>query len=252
MHSLHHATFQSAVKTTVDAIVATLNDAGEFPAHTDVFVSPSTLHVLTARDALRKDVIVGTQNVSHLKGVGAFTGEHTPEMLLDSGVSWTLVGHSERRNIMGESPKLCGDKTARALESGMSVVFCAGEHLEDREAGRTMDVLVQQLEPLVAAAGAVADAWKRVVIAYEPVWAIGTGKTATPAQAQETHAQLRAWLASTVSPEVAASVRIIYGGSVKGANCAELIALPDIDGFLVGGASLKPEFKDIIACTSAL
>ena len=162
------------------------------------------------------------------------------------GVDWTIVGHSERRSVFAESARLCADKAAASLAAGLSVVFCVGEQLADREAGSTMDVLVQQLAPLVASLGQ--EDWARVVIAYEPVWAIGTGKVATPAQAQDTHAALRAWLAENVSAPVAAAVRVIYGGSVKPGNCEELIALPDVDGFLVGGASLKADFAAIVAC----
>merc|ERR1719213_216930 len=124
----------------------------------------------------------------------------------------------------------------------MNVVACIGEHKEDREAGKTMEVLIPQLEAIVANTSD----WSRMVIAYEPVWAIGTGLVATPEQAQETHAEIRAWLAENVSPAVAGATRILYGGSVNGGNCADLITKKDIDGFLVGGASLKPEFKEII------
>jgi triosephosphate isomerase (TIM) len=144
----------------------------------------------------------------------------------------------------GETSEVVARKTAVALKAGMSVIACIGEMLADREAGTTMNVCAEQLTPIVAAL-TEAD-WKNVVIAYEPVWAIGTGKVATPAQAEETHAQIRAWIAEKVSPAVAKAVRIIYGGSAKASNCRDLMACPNIDGFLVGGASLLPEFVSII------
>ncbi|VFQ80372.1 unnamed protein product [Cuscuta campestris] len=163
-------------------------------------------------------------------------------MLVNLDIPWVILGHSERRLILGESNEFIGDKVAYALSQGLKVIACVGETLEQREAGTTMVVVAAQTK---AIADKVSD-WSKVVIAYEPVWAIGTGKVATPAQAQEVHAELRKWLESNVSSDVASSTRIIYGGSVSGANCKELAAKPDVDGFLVGGASLKPEFIDII------
>jgi triosephosphate isomerase len=168
-------------------------------------------------------------------------------MLLDSGVKWTLTGHSERRigfGIPGETNELVGRKTAVAVRAGLSVIACIGEQLADRESGATLAVVSAQLAAISAQLSA--EEWAKVVIAYEPVWAIGTGKVATPEQAEETHRQIREWVAENVSAEVAGSVRIIYGGSVKGSNCRTLIACPNIDGFLVGGASLLPEFVEII------
>jgi triosephosphate isomerase (TIM) len=165
----------------------------------------------------------------------------------------------------GETSQVVGIKTKNALEVGLSVIACIGEKLQEREKGATMDVCAEQLTGIKAAL-AEGD-WKRVVIAYEPVWAIGTGVTASPEQAQEvsyssfsylifsctvyqTHAQIRDWLAKNISAQVADETRIIYGGSATAKNCNELYAMPDINGFLVGGASLKPEFIDIINCTA--
>nr|KAG5691514.1 hypothetical protein BaRGS_017727 [Batillaria attramentaria] len=142
---------------------------------------------------------------------------------------------------------LVGQKVAFALEQGLNVLPCIGEKLDEREAGKTNEVNFRQLKAIV---DNVSD-WKRVVIAYEPVWAIGTGKTATPEQAQEVHKDLREWLNTNVNPEVANSVRILYGGSVTGNNCADLASKPDVDGFLVGGASLKPEFVKIVNARKA-
>lgn len=135
-------------------------------------------------------------------------------------------------------------KTKRALDHGLSVIFCVGETLEQRQAEQTLDVITRQTQALASLISGAE--WDRIVIAYEPVWAIGTGVVASPEQAQEAHKSLRQWLAAQVSGDVAQKVRIIYGGSVNGKNCAELIALHDVDGFLVGGAALKPEFATII------
>ncbi len=181
------------------------------------------------------------------KGVGAYTGEVSAILLKDFGVHWTLTGHSERRmgfEMAGESSAVVAKKTAIALETGLKVIACIGEQLADREAGRTMDVVAEQLSPIVDAVPI--GSWRNLVLAYEPVWAIGTGKVATPEQAEETHAAIRAWLAQRLSPEVARAVRILYGGSVKASNAQTLISCPNIDGFLVGGASLLPEFTEIM------
>lgn len=163
-------------------------------------------------------------------------------MLKDNGVEWVILGHSERRNVFGESDQLIAEKVGHALSEGLSVIACIGEKIEEREAGKTLDVVYSQMEAIKSQ---VSD-WNRVVVAYEPVWAIGTGKVATPAQAQEVHAALRKWLTDNVSADVANATRIIYGGSVTGVNCQELAKEGDIDGFLVGGASLKPEFVNIV------
>ncbi|KHG20119.1 Triosephosphate isomerase, cytosolic [Gossypium arboreum] len=163
-------------------------------------------------------------------------------MLVNLSIPWVIIGHSERRALLNESNEFVGDKVAYALSQGLKVIACIGETLEERESGSTMAVVAAQTK---AIAGKVTN-WDNVVLAYEPVWAIGTGKVATPAQAQEVHCELRKWLHENVGGDIAASTRIIYGGSVNGANCKELAAQPDVDGFLVGGASLKPEFVDII------
>lgn len=172
------------------------------------------------------------------------------EMLKDSGINWTLTGHSERRvgfGFPGEPSLVVGQKTKNALEAGMSVIVCIGEQLADRQNGTTMKVCSEQLDA-VRSCLTEAD-WKKIVIAYEPVWAIGTGVTATPEQAQETHFNIREWLNKNISSGVASETRIIYGGSATAANCNALYSQPDINGFLVGGAALKPEFVDIINCT---
>ena len=173
---------------------------------------------------------------------GAYTGEISAEMLVNLDIPWVILGHSERRQLLNESNEFVGDKVAYALSLGLKVIACIGETLEQREAGTTIAVVAEQTKAIAAKVSN----WDNVVLAYEPVWAIGTGKVASPAQAQEVHADLRKWIHDNVGAEVAASVRIIYGGSVNGANSKDLAVQPDIDGFLVGGASLKPEFIDII------
>ena len=236
----------NGTRDSVAALVELLGKA-EIPANADVVVAPTALHLGDVLRTLRKDIAVAAQNCWTSATHGAYTGELTVDLLADYGVPWVVAGHSERRRkVAAEPPALVGAKCRTALEAGLSVIACVGETLEERDAGDMMAVVVAQLEPVVAAANAVDGGWARVVVAYEPVWAIGTGKVATPAQAQDAHAQIRAWLAGAVSPEVAAATRIIYGGSVKAKNCQELIAQPDLDGFLVGGASLNEQFLDII------
>lgn len=157
----------------------------------------------------------------------------------DSGIDWVILGHSERRTILAESDQTVASKTKYATENGVSVIWCCGESLEQREAGKTLEVIAAQLSALKAQ---ISD-WSKIVIAYEPIWAIGTGKVATTQQAQEVHESIRGWLAKEVSQSVADETRILYGGSVSEKNCKELSKEKDIDGFLVGGASLKPACK---------
>jgi len=192
-------------------------------------------------------VHVAAQDVSQY-GRGAYTGNITADQLTDANIKWTLTGHSERRTLFGETDQDVALKTKVAVENGLNVMLCIGEQLEERESGKTGEVNARQLQAVVEEL--TEGQWGNVVIAYEPVWAIGTGKVATPEQAQDTHAEIRDWLAENVSPAVAGATRILYGGSVNGGNCADLITNRDIDGFLVGGASLKPEFKDIIEATN--
>ena len=163
-------------------------------------------------------------------------------MLNDAGINWTILGHSERRHVFGESDRVVGEKVKHALAHKLKVIACIGEKLDEREAGQTQAVNERQLNAIRE----LVNDWSDVVIAYEPVWAIGTGKTASPEQAQEVHDQLRSWLKSNVSADAANKTRILYGGSVTEKNADELIAKRDVDGFLVGGASLKEGFLDII------
>ncbi|KAL9603065.1 MAG: hypothetical protein Q9219_001429 [cf. Caloplaca sp. 3 TL-2023] len=224
----------------IQDIIHQLNDAKLDPK-TEVVIAPPALYLLLAREHLRQGIEVAAQNVFD-KPNGAFTGEISAEQLKDSGISWTLAGHSERRVIMGEQDNFVASKTKAALDGGLGVILCVGETLEQRESNKTIDVVTTQLK-------AVADQtknWSKIVVAYEPVWAIGTGKVASTEQAQEVHAEIRKWLSTTISKEASDNTRIIYGGSVNEKNCRDLAQQADIDGFLVGGASLKPAFVDII------
>ncbi|KAI4304635.1 hypothetical protein MLD38_040115 [Melastoma candidum] len=231
----------------VKKIVSFLNGA-DVPSEdvVEVVVSPPFVFLGLVKSLLRSDFGVAAQNCWVRKG-GAFTGEISAEMLVNLNIPWVILGHSERRLILNESDEFVSDKVAYALSLGLKVIACVGETLEQRESGSTMAIVSAQTK---AIAEKVSN-WDNIVLAYEPVWAIGTGKVATPAQAQEVHFELRKWLKENVGHEVAASVRIIYGGSVNGANCKELAVQPDVDGFLVGGASLKPEFIDIIKSATA-
>ncbi|WCN00330.1 triose-phosphate isomerase [Acidovorax sp. GBBC 1281] len=187
-------------------------------------------------------VAVAAQDVSAHES-GAYTGEASAAMLLEFGVRYVLVGHSERRQYHGETDELVAAKAQRALAAGITPIVCVGETLAEREAGQTQAVVKRQLAAVVHANG---HCISEIVVAYEPVWAIGTGRTATPEQAQEVHAVLRAQLAAA-SPQ-ADRIRLLYGGSMNAANAAQLLAQPDIDGGLVGGASLKAQdFLQIIA-----
>jgi len=216
----------------------------------EVVVAPPALYLEAVAHLVRNGVVVAAQNAwSDTKG--AFTGEISAEMIKDIGVNWVILGHSERRSIFHESPELIAKKVIHALEVGLGVILCVGETLEEREGGKTEAVVFSQLDAVHAV---VKDSkqWDRIVIAYEPVWAIGTGKTATPAQAQETHAQIRKdWTEKKLGADSAKSIRIIYGGSVKADNANELAQQGDIDGFLVGGASLIPnDFITIVKSVS--
>ncbi|EFP07810.1 hypothetical protein GCK72_006593 [Caenorhabditis remanei] len=229
---------------SVDGIVTFLNQSAD-NASVDVVVAPPAPYLAYAKSHLKAGVLVAAQNCYKVPK-GAFTGEISPAMIKDLGLEWVILGHSERRHVFGETDALIAEKTVHALESGIKVIFCIGEKLEEREAGQTKDVNFRQLQAIVDKGVS----WDNIVVAYEPVWAIGTGKTASPEQAQEVHEWIREFLKEKVSPAVADSTRIIYGGSVTADNAAELGKKADIDGFLVGGASLKPDFVKIINARS--
>jgi triosephosphate isomerase len=220
---------------SVNELVEDLNSrANDIPGGIDVCVSPSTIHipsVIANLDANKYKV--AAQNCS-ATGFGAHTGELAPEMLKDFGLKWVITGHSERR-AAGETNEEVGLKTAKAVSLGLSVIACIGESLEQRESGSMYQVLDAQMQALLDNV----QEWRKLVIAYEPIWAIGTGVVASPEQAQEVHQYLRFWCIKRLNKEQAANLRIIYGGSVNDGNADELAVKPDIDGFLVGGASLK-------------
>ncbi|KAL8271141.1 hypothetical protein Esti_004909 [Eimeria stiedai] len=219
-----------------------LNQSSFDPKQTEVVVFPTAIHIALAKEKLKDAFEIGCQNISKT-GPGAFTGEIAAGMVKDFGLKWVLVGHSERRQYYGETDEVVKEKVAMVMkEEGLSVALCIGELLKEREAGETMEVCRKQLEAVIP----VVTDWNRVVIAYEPVWAIGTGKVATPQQAQEVHCDLRKFISERVSKEVAGKLRIVYGGSVTNENCVTLIGCSDVDGFLVGGASLKKAFVDIL------
>jgi len=208
----------------------------------DVFCAPVSIHLPRVLTKLQTGMVVSSQNISAFPK-GAYTGEVIPEQLLDMGVPMTIVGHSERRKIFHETDEIIGKKVARAQEVGLPIVFCLGETDFERQEGRVNEVLLASLKHLIEN---VRD-WSRVVIAYEPVWAIGTGNVCSPAIAQEVCSFIRCYLRDAVDWKTSQNTRVIYGGSVKPKNAGELIAQPDVDGFLVGGASLKPiMFRDII------
>ncbi|MDM8567594.1 triose-phosphate isomerase [Candidatus Halobeggiatoa sp. HSG11] len=194
---------------------------------------------LSQMKRLLKDTNIGwgAQNVSQQEP-GAFTGEIAIGMLVDFDCKYVIVGHSERRSLYGESDELIAEKFATVQAAGLIPILCIGELLEEREAGNTEAVVKRQLDAVLNSQGVAS--LEKSVIAYEPVWAIGTGKTATPQQAQDVHAFIRGQI-SALDAKVAEKVQILYGGSVKGSNAKELFAMPDIDGGLIGGASLKAD-----------
>ena len=223
------------------AVAARVGEAGGV----ELVLCPPALYVETVATALHlaggkspSGVALGGQNM-HDKASGAFTGEVAPAMLVDLGCQYVILGHSERRTLFGETDAIVNAKTKAALVAGLTPIVCVGETLEEREGGRTDAVVTTQVRGSLA--GLSAADIEKIVVAYEPVWAIGTGKVATPLQAQEVHALIRSLLAGLASPEVAGKVRIQYGGSVKPDNAADLACQPDIDGALVGGASLKAD-----------
>ena len=212
----------------------------------EVAVCPPSVYLAAVADAIQGSAVgLGAQNVYH-EANGAFTGEISTSMLLDVGCRYVILGHSERRHVIGETNQDVNRKVLASLAAGLTPIVCVGELLAEREAGETREVVQEQMSGSLA--GLTAEQAARIVIAYEPVWAIGTGKVASPAQAEEVHAELRKMLATRYNADLAAQVRIQYGGSVKPDNAAELLAQPNIDGALVGGASLKASsFLGIIA-----
>ncbi len=220
------------------ALITALTKAGN-KNHVEIIVAPSyTSLAKVAELAKGSEIQVAAQDV-HWEDKGAFTSAVSPVQAKDAGATHTLIGHSERRSVFGDSDEILNKKVAAALRHGLTVIFCVGETLEEREAGKTLSVIESQLKNGLK--DFTAEQLKGLIIAYEPVWAIGTGKTATPAQAQEVHAAIRAYLAKAYSADFAAATRILYGGSVKDSNVDEIMAQEDVDGALVGGQSLIAE-----------
>ncbi len=233
-------------KETEETLKALLPKLSASLAKIDVAVCPPFTSLDRAAKILAgSGVGLGAQNLSE-KPSGAFTGEVAASMLTDLGVAFVIIGHSERRQYYGENDALVSKKTKAALAAGLKPIVCIGETLAERESGKMPTVITTQFKGSFA--GITADAMLKTTIAYEPVWAIGTGKNATPEQAQEVHALIRNLLTETYGAAVAEKVIVQYGGSVKPENSAELMAKPDIDGALVGGASLDPAvFSSLIA-----
>lgn len=240
---------QQSNRALLDAILPILTPS--MISAVDVVVCPPLVYLDTVQVRLQAAAsapALGAQNLCLYPGQGAYTGEVSGAMLRDLGCSHVIVGHSERRALFGESDATVAAKLRVALDAGLTPIACLGEQRAEREAGDTESVVGRQLAALLAVCSA--EELPRVVLAYEPVWAIGTGLTASPAQAQEVHAFIRARLAA-VDVRMAGLVRILYGGSVKAANAAELFAMPDVDGGLIGGASLTNEFTAIVEAASA-
>ena len=232
-------------KTPSEAVelVKTLAPLVQNPEVDVVYCVPA-IDIIPVRDAIAgSNVHLGAENV-YFEGSGAFTGEISPAMLKDAGVEYVIIGHSERRGYFGETDQDINKKLLKLLEHGFNPIVCCGESLEQRESGITMDWINMQIK--IAFQGVTADQAKGVVIAYEPIWAIGTGKTATTAQAEEVCKGIRETICGLYDEATAAAIRIQYGGSMNAKNCAELLAEPDIDGGLIGGAALKPDFGTIV------
>ena len=238
-----HKTYEEARRLCVDIV----NKLG--PSDTEVVLCPPFVHLKLVSTIINEigNLRLGAQNCHH-EEQGAFTGEVSAAMLRSVGVRYVILGHSERREYFGEDDALLAKKVDRALNTDLQPIFCCGEKLEVREAGKEKEHVAAQLEGSLFHLSK-AD-FGRVVIAYEPVWAIGTGKTATPAQAQAMHKHIRGRIAKKYGKAVAEATTILYGGSCKPANAAELFKQPDVDGGLIGGASLKAD--DFVAIVNAV
>lgn len=231
---------QDSIKKLVDD----LNEV-EFEEDVEIVVCPPFLYIHQVLETLTKRIDVAAQNCWTGKG-GAITGEICADQLVDVGVKWVVLGHAERRHFMGETNSMVSRKAAYALSRGLGVIITVGETLSEREANLTNGVVCDQLQALVSK---VPD-WIQVVLAYEPVWAVGTGKSCTPEQAQEVHFSMREWIRKNISEDVASYVRIIYGGSVSSSTCNGLARQPDIDGFFVGSAALNT--KEFVAIANSV
>ncbi len=227
------------VDETSEFIGTFLNEMKSVNSSAEVVICPPSIGLHTAAKALKgSPVRLGAQNV-HFEDDGAYTGEISARMLKSLDIEYVIVGHSERRQYFGEGDEIVAKKVKKALSSGLKVILCIGETLAERDGGVTEKVLERQVKADLA--GLTKEQLGSVVVAYEPIWAIGTGRNATPQQAEEAHAFIRKTVAGMFGEEAANSLTIQYGGSVKPENAAELLSQPDVDGALVGGASLKPD-----------
>jgi len=225
----------AASQRLVESLVAGVGSAD----HAEMLVCPPFVYLDRARQWLgNSPVRLGAQDICAEHGFGAYTGEVSGSMLAEFDVTYAIVGHSERRTLYGETDQIVTGKFRAAQAVNLVPILCCGESLEEREAGRTAEVVSRQVGAVIDELGA--GVFRNAVVAYEPIWAIGTGRTASPGQAQEVHAEIRGLIAAR-DATIAAGLRILYGGSVKGSNAAELLGQPDIDGGLVGGASLDAE-----------
>jgi triosephosphate isomerase len=227
------------------SLVASLQKETRDIHKVDIMVAPPFTAIKSVYDALSSSSIqIGAQDVFWEES-GAYTGEVSPMMLKDAGCKWALIGHSERRQSFGETDETVNRKMKSALAAGLKAIACVGETLEERDAGKAFDVLDRQVAG--AFAGLSKEDMDKIVIAYEPVWAIGTGRTASPEQADEAHAKIRAKVGELYGKKVSEAMRILYGGSMKPSNALELLKCENVDGGLIGGASLKTaEFAAII------
>jgi len=233
---------RASIADLLDGLLAGVNDM-----EAEIIVFPPALYVGFVAEKLRNSgIATGVQNINAAKG-GAFTGEISAAMAADIGASYVLVGHSERRQLFGETDKQVFEKVVAAQAAGLCPVICVGESLKQREAGEASDIVLGQINAVLSQLGC--DCLNNAILAYEPVWAIGTGQTASPEQAQEMHASIREWLAKQ-DARIAEDVRILYGGSVSADTARDLFGQPDIDGGLVGGASLNA--RDFLQITQAL
>lgn len=214
----------------------------------EVMVAPTFVNLSNAAKSLESSKIQTIAQNMHFAESGAYTGEISADMLLDIGIDTVIIGHSERRAYFAETDEILAKKTIAALEKNMRVVFCFGEELEDRKSDKHFDVVANQLKDGLF--NLKPEAWKNIVLAYEPVWAIGTGETASPEQAQEMHAFIRKTITNEYNADIANAVSILYGGSVKPNNAKEIFSKEDVDGGLIGGASLKAD--DFVAIIEAI
>ena len=231
---------QADASTLLQNFKQLLNNQKIAEENCHIGIAPVAIALTAVRDSLQqanRTIFTVAQDVSRVAGTGAYTGEISAELLKDSAIDFVLVGHSERREIFADQPQILNEKVKNALNAGLTVIYCVGESLEQREAGQAEQVVLQQICDIAAVVNA--EQWKNIVVAYEPIWAIGTGKTASPEDAQAMHAKIRQGL-SQITAE-GQNMAILYGGSVKPENAVELAACPDINGALVGGASLNAE-----------